>query len=731
MGTPMSYRLTEQYPLLTLTTPELELAFSCENGRLCVLKLREGPNLVGYGAAIPSLDVELGEAGAWLSARFFPRYLGHALSENDAGVILTLRVGLGALIVEDCYQLQGPLIRRRVAVTNLDDEPARLRSVLLLVPWVQAGALQHSRFDAPGNSVRPRVPLTVAAVHRRGSIPRRFLAPALRQGEMFELAPTQSAGLLAVHNSHAGQALLCWYYGEQALARPVIDGNGQGLTLGHQLQLAGWLADARWLAAGEQYLLPLRANWHEALAAPHALTALRRFPAHPPANWLAGAACYSCHPARYGGFRGTAEALPALRALGIDTLCLMPVWRYENPSGLPWDGNVQQTGNPYALLDLDELDPQLGSAQDLRALVDAAHELGMRVLLDLPLVGVASAARYVETHHGWFAHDDQGCLVAAAGWPGVVCFNWANSELHVFLRDWALATQRRFDVDGFYAGVTRAHVPAWGRDAPASAASMGVARWLADLRRELKTRSPELVVISDAQGPLYSSTLDACHDYLTHAMCYNLVLGRVSAAELGDWLADQAALWASKAPRICFTESLETNSLNPLADGLRGSRISRMLLAGLLFCGCVPLLWAEQEEDQEPFITRLLQLRREQAALREGDALFNRVSCADPGVFALLRLHGDERLLCVLNVSSARRSVELSLPWEALGLLAACYQLSELLGRRLWNGLAHAVWKREDLARLRIALEPFAAYCIALSPLALPVARDEELVAAR
>jgi glycosidase len=70
-----------------------------------------------------------------------------------------------------------------------------------------------------------------------------------------------------------------------------------------------------------------------------------------------------------GTFRGVEHALPYLAELGITCLWLSPI-------------GPAPSYHRYDATDYFSVDPALGTGDDLRALVDAAHDRGMRVLLD-------------------------------------------------------------------------------------------------------------------------------------------------------------------------------------------------------------------------------------------------------------------------------------------------------------------------------------------------------------
>jgi hypothetical protein len=727
----MPFTTSQQRRTIAVQTPEIAVEFSMDDGGLRSLRRADGPNVLGYGEPRPSVDVQLGLAGEWLAERMFVRYLRHTVEEREGAVELVIVIGVGPLIVHDRYHITGTLIARRVSVVNVGEDELQLRGVRLSLPWARVGPPELCRFEAPGNNVRPHVPLEVAGALRRGVLPRRFFAPGLREGRALEPAPTQGPGLLALYDSDSNETLLCWYYSQVETALPQVEGNDTAVTLTHQIELADWLRSEIALTGGTQYILLLREPWKAALAAfqrTWPICGLRRL--EQPASWLRDATIYEVHPAQFGGFLGLAAAIPELRALGINTLCLMPIWEFSRPRQRLWDGNWEASGDPYAVSDFEALDHTLGQRADLCALVTTAHKHGMRVLLDLPLRGCAEDAHYVYEHPDWFCYDEAGQLIHAPGRSAIVRFDWASRPLQDYMLAWALDWLRSCSLDGYRAIAPRARLPNWSKQLPyhTGASAIGVVRFLDRLRAALPEAAPGAALIGELGGPLWQTNLDLTLDELPHHMFLHMAMSRITPAELGEWLSDHYGALPPGALRACFTESHQTRLMNPLADGLRGSRISRMLLAGMVACGFVPMIWSGQEQGDERFVGRLLRMWEQQPALRHGAAHYNAVPCDSAQVFAVLRTLDDERLLSLLNVGPHRQTIAVSLPVDTLGLPEGDYMLYDLLDAREWDEEGQCSWQRDELLALRLTLEPFGAYSFALRPSVrseLTAAQDE------
>ena len=84
------------------------------------------------------------------------------------------------------------------------------------------------------------------------------------------------------------------------------------------------------------------------------------------------AVMYELHVGTLGGFRGVIRELPRLSALGVTAIELMPVNDFPGQRNWGYDGVL-----PYAP------DAAYGSPDDLKALVDAAHDHGLMIFLDV------------------------------------------------------------------------------------------------------------------------------------------------------------------------------------------------------------------------------------------------------------------------------------------------------------------------------------------------------------
>jgi glycosidase len=103
------------------------------------------------------------------------------------------------------------------------------------------------------------------------------------------------------------------------------------------------------------------------------------------ASWMARGKVFNG-----GTIKGVESKLPYLANLGVSALWLGPVWKQRADL---------QTYHGYGIQDFLDVDPRFGTRQDLRDLVDAAHALGIYVILDII---------YNHSGNNWFYDDVSG-----------------------------------------------------------------------------------------------------------------------------------------------------------------------------------------------------------------------------------------------------------------------------------------------------------------------------------
>ncbi len=95
-----------------------------------------------------------------------------------------------------------------------------------------------------------------------------------------------------------------------------------------------------------------------------------------------------------GDLKGLTERLDYIQGLGATALWIAPVFQNKPVQGQPGQESAAYHG--YWITDFTRVDPHLGTDDEFRALVDAAHARGMKVYLDIVINHTADVIQYRE-----------------------------------------------------------------------------------------------------------------------------------------------------------------------------------------------------------------------------------------------------------------------------------------------------------------------------------------------
>ena len=171
-----------------------------------------------------------------------------------------------------------------------------------------------------------------------------------------------------------------------------------------------------------------------------------------PALDLGSATIYSVYPSIFssaGNLAAVTTALPRIHDLGFNVLSLMPV----TPVGQATDTHVTYQ-SPYCVSDYYAINPAYGAASDLDALIAAAHQLGMYVILDEEINETSWDNALITAHPEYYVHSDlnpynAGSIEDAFQLADVAQLDYSSSGTQAYITamlEYWLAT---YPLDGF------------------------------------------------------------------------------------------------------------------------------------------------------------------------------------------------------------------------------------------------------------------------------------------
>ena len=108
-------------------------------------------------------------------------------------------------------------------------------------------------------------------------------------------------------------------------------------------------------------------------------------------SWWPNSAIYQVYPRSFqdsngdgeGDLKGLVTRMGYLKSLGVDAIWLSPFYKSPNKDG------------GYDVADPRDVDPRFGNLSDAKALIDCAHKVGLRVIVDI-------VPNHFSTEHQWF-----------------------------------------------------------------------------------------------------------------------------------------------------------------------------------------------------------------------------------------------------------------------------------------------------------------------------------------
>ena len=263
-----------------------------------------------------------------------------------------------------------------------------------------------------------------------------------------------------------------------------------------------------------------------------------------------------------GTFKAVEEDLERIRDMGVDLVYFMPI----HPIG-----KIQKKGSlgcPYSIADYRAVNPEYGTLQDFQDLLEKAHELGLKVMIDVVYNHTAHDSVLVAEHPDWFHQDEQGTPVTTVPeWSDVIDLKHPNPALSQYLIE-TLKYWVELGVDGFRCDVASLlPVDFW------LAARRGVAEvkpgviWLAEsVHAEfiIDRRAHDLFAVSDSE--LYQA-FDMLYDYDIWPVWQRAVKGEAPLRLYLDLLRLQDGIYPYNYDKMRCVENHDNPRIMDFAPG--------------------------------------------------------------------------------------------------------------------------------------------------------------------
>jgi cyclomaltodextrinase len=387
---------------------------------------------------------------------------------------------------------------------------------------------------------------------------------------------------------------------------------------------------------------------------------------HP--DWSKNATIYEVNVRQFtkeGTFKAFETHLPRLKAMGIDIIWLMPI----NPIGVK---NRKGTlGSEYSVKDYYAVNPEYGTKEDLKALVNKIHSMGMHVIVDWVANHSAWDNELTKTHPEWYTKTKEGNFQPTPwyDWGDIIDFDYNQPGLRKYMTDALKYWVKETDIDGYRCDV---------------AGFIPVDFW-DNARAELDEIKPVFMLAEWESRDLHKNAFDMTYSWSLWDKMKDATTNNKGIGGLIEYMAHHESTFPSGGYRMTFTDNHDKNSW----EGNQYTNFGKGLETCMVMCTMVngmPLVYSGQEAgldrslkffDKDEIVwkdhpntalyTKLFALKHKNKALWNGDNGGTMVRIYNDKIDKIIsfsREKDNDKVISILNFSNEEITVKLDSKYE-------------------------------------------------------------------
>lgn len=368
------------------------------------------------------------------------------------------------------------------------------------------------------------------------------------------------------------------------------------------------------------------------------------------AQWLDSCVLYEVNVRQFtpeGTFNAFEKHLKRLKAMGINTLWFMPIHPISETK------RKGTLGSYYAVSDYTGVNPEFGTMEDFQHLVDKAHDMGFKVIIDWVANHTGWDNPWVSEHDDWYMHDEGGNITSPYDWTDTAELNFDNFEMRAEMIKAMQYWVEEVGIDGFRCD---------------HAIGVPASFWNAAVYK-LKSINSEIMMLAEvsAAQSLTKYAFDCCYNDALYGQAVS-VKGGVATSTIQQGIQINANYVEGSFP-MNYLDNHDKNSYEGSIVDRFGDTYEPLLALSFISPG-FPLIYTaneqgydheiqffekdavvwEDDKKYEDFITKLSQIKVENKALActNTDILFNDVS--NTHIFAFSRTLDSNLVVYVSNL---------------------------------------------------------------------------------
>ena len=385
-------------------------------------------------------------------------------------------------------------------------------------------------------------------------------------------------------------------------------------------------------------------------------------------DWAKNAVIYEVNTRQFspeGTFKAFEASLPRIKELGVDILWFMPIHPIGEKNRKFPAGSKTSLGSYYSVRDYKGVNPEFGTEADFKALVNKAHNMGFKVIIDWVANHTAWDNKWITEHPDWYAQDSAGKILSAFDWTDVAKLNYKNKDMRKAMIESMKYWVDKCDIDGFRCDV---------------AGEVPVDFW-EQARAELQKTKP-MFMLAENEGTkdMCKTAFDMDYGWKMHSLMANVAKGVDSVKSIIKLQQNIDSIYPKDAVKMNFITNHDENSWNGTAKEKFGEGENAFAVLTYMLPG-MPLIYNGQEaglqkrlrffakdtinwgyKDFSAFYKTLNALKHENEALWNapyGGTFVPLANTEQRKVLSFMREKDDKRVVVILNLSPAKITVNL------------------------------------------------------------------------
>ncbi|MBW8324988.1 MAG: alpha-glucosidase C-terminal domain-containing protein [Prolixibacteraceae bacterium] len=383
-------------------------------------------------------------------------------------------------------------------------------------------------------------------------------------------------------------------------------------------------------------------------------------------EWTKNSVLYEVNIRQYtpeGTFKAFELHLPRLKELGVDILWIMPIHPISEKN------RKGSLGSYYAVKDYKGINPEFGTLEDFKSLVNKAHEMGFKVIIDWVANHTGWDNQWITDHPEWYTKDSLGNIVPPnPDWSDIADLNFDSQPMRRTMIDAMDYWVKETNIDGFRCDV------AWG---------VPQDFWEAATASLDSIKQVYMLAEDEDHPALLEKAFESNYAWKLHHILNEVAQGKKTAADIQKYYTDSVNKYAPGAFPMQFITNHDENSWQGTEYERMGEAVKTFAALTFTIEG-IPLLYSGQEAglnkrllffekdtinwsnlEMQKYYQSLISLKKSNEALWNGTAgapmVFVETS-APRQVLAFTREKDKNQVLAVFNLSAQPVEATIQLP---------------------------------------------------------------------